>query len=99
ADDDENIIVGFILVRRCGRIDPIAACIATEQDNLEYARALPRAGCVFSRPTEFVEDDLYDALKFALLRGGKVIGVCAHDHESLGIPCFLARAIASKCWA
>ncbi len=61
----------------------IAARIAAEQDNLENARAFARAGRIFRRRTKFVEDDFDDALKLALLRGGKMIDVGAHRPANL----------------
>src|SRR3546814_2661721 len=68
ADDDEDIIVGFILVRRCRRIDPVAAGVAAEQDDLEDARALAAPGRIFGGLAELVQDDLDDVLQLALDR-------------------------------
>src|SRR3546814_16475520 len=71
ADDDEDIIVGFILVRRCRRIDPVAAGVAAEQDDLEDARALAATGRIFGGLAEIVKDDLDDVLQLALLEIGR----------------------------
>src|SRR3546814_7390201 len=35
ADDDENVVIRFILVSRQRRIDPVAACVAAAEDDLE----------------------------------------------------------------
>jgi hypothetical protein len=83
ADDDQDVVVGFVLVRRQRRIDPVAARIAAEENDLENARALALSGGMLGRGAEFVEDDLDDAFKLALLGRGKMIEIGAHIHENL----------------
>src|SRR3546814_11013425 len=51
ADDDEDVVIRLVLVRRQRRIDPVAATMATEQDDLEDAGALASPGRIpGSRP-------------------------------------------------
>src|SRR3546814_19931613 len=77
ADDDEDIIVGFILVRRCRRIDPVAAGAASEQEDLEAARDLPAPGRIFGGWAELVQADRDVVTKLPMLHGWLMI-----DHGS-----------------
>src|SRR3546814_11229472 len=82
ADNDEDVVVGLVLVRRQRGIDPIAARVTAEQDDLQDTRAIAAPSRILRRMTEFIKDDFDDALKLAPLRAGQMIEVGAHRQES-----------------
>src|SRR3546814_19410769 len=73
ADNDEDVVVGLVLVRRQRGIDPIAARVTAEQDDLQDTRAIAAPSRILRRMTEFIKDDFDDALKLAPLRAGQMI--------------------------
>src|SRR3990167_2931147 len=80
VDDDEQIKVGQISLCGMGLIDPAAAGIAAIQDNFfDPPFLLPlllgERQCIL----EFLENDLYNALQFALLIRGEMVQVGTHD--------------------
>src|SRR3546814_20440285 len=98
ADDDENVLSRFILVSRQRRIDPVAACVAAEEDDLEDASALAPPGCLFGRGTKRVEDSRDDLIQLALLDGGKVIEIGAHRSAERRVGQECARTCRSRWW-
>jgi len=78
ADDDKDVVVGFVLVRRQRRIDPVASRVAAKQYDLQDTRTLPWAGGIPDRVAKFLENDLDDALKLSLLCRRKVVDIGAH---------------------
>ena len=79
-NQDEKI--GQLALGGVRLVDPSAACIRTVKDDLEDAALLlPGLGRKRTRLVEFLEQDLDDALQFALLGGRQMIEVGAHFYE------------------
>lgn len=82
VDDDEQVIIRDIAIGAI--LDPIAARIGAEQDQLEDATRLACGGELgFHRILKFVEQDAGDALQLAALDGGQMIEIGAHGHGRL----------------
>ena len=92
VDDDEQIIVGDIAAGAI--LDPIAARVGAEQDQLEDAAALALVGELgFDGILKFIEQDAGDPFQLAALGGGKMIEAGAPGQRASG------RSIAVMPWA
>ena len=77
--DDEQIIVGDIAAGAI--LDPIAARVGAEQDQLEDAAALALVGELgFDGILKFIEQDAGDPFQLAALGGGEMIEIGPHRH-------------------
>src|SRR3546814_19173228 len=62
-------------------LDPIAARVGAEQDQLEHAAALAFVGELgFDGILKFIEQDAGDPFQFAALGGGKMTEIGPHRH-------------------
>src|SRR3546814_17692835 len=79
VDDDEKVIVGDVAAGAI--LDPIAARVGAEQDQLEAAAALAFVGELgFDGLLKFIEQDAGDPFQFAALGGGKMIEIGPPPH-------------------
>ena len=79
VDDDQQVIVRLIALRRVRLVNPATPCIAAVEDDLgNPALALPVLRRERQRVLEFLEDDLDDALDLALLVRGKMFEAALH---------------------
>src|SRR3546814_3425893 len=78
-DLDGKVIVGDLAAGAI--LDPIAARVGAEQDQLEDAAALAFVGELgFDGILKFNEQDAGDPFQFAALGGGKMIEIGPHRH-------------------
>src|SRR3546814_4509249 len=83
TDDDQQIKIGLIAVLRI--IDPVAATITAEQDDLlDLAVLLPRLRRARGRNGKFVHQTPRRARQFFLLRRGQMVDIISH-HRILAI--------------
>src|SRR3546814_16052686 len=83
ADDDQQVIIRLIAI--LGFVDPVAARIAAEQDDLpDLAVLLPRLRGARDRDGKFVHQYLRRARQFFLLRGWEMINIVSH-HRILAL--------------
>src|SRR3546814_12714046 len=79
VDEHEKVIVGDVAAGAI--LDPIAARVGAEQDQLEDAAALAFVGELgFDGILKFIEQDAGDPFQFAALGGGKMIEIGPHRH-------------------
>src|SRR3546814_4676852 len=79
SSDLEKVIVGDVAAGAI--LDPIAARVGAEQDQLEDAAALAFVGELgFDGILKFIEQDAGDPFQFAALGGGKMIEIGPHRH-------------------
>jgi hypothetical protein len=77
-DDNQQVVVRLITFLGVRLVDPAAARIAAEKNDLEDAPGLALAGGELGRVTEFLKYNLDDALELALLGRRQMIEIGAH---------------------
>lgn len=79
VDDDEQVIIGNVTAGAI--LDPIAACVGAEQDQLEDAAALALVRELgFDGILKFIEQDAGDPFQLAALDGGQMVEAGPHRH-------------------
>src|SRR3546814_1419348 len=96
ADDDQQIKIGLIAVLRI--IDPVAATITAEQDDLlDLAVLLPRLRRARGRNGKFVHQNPRRARQFFLLRRGQMVDIIRSEEHTSELQSLMRISYAVFC--